>query len=185
MPIYSPKSSGGPEDIVRYGKQFLTAEQKAQALDNIGAGSGVPSSGPAIAWRIRQLVSNNANACSIAELQFRGVLGGPTLCVGGNAIASSMFLLSSGVFYPSFAFDGGASDWWNSDNLEPNPTLGYLFATPVDVVQVMLQAVSVGGVNAPRDFQIQKSYDGVRWITVSTVLNQTGWTGSEIRTYNF
>jgi len=180
MPIYSPKSSGGPEDIVRYGKQFLTAAQKAQAVDNIGA-VGAPSSGPAIAWRIRQLVGNTVNLMALGEVEFRGVIAGPTLAIGGTAIASSL----NSTFGPSQCFDLSNSGWWQSDGIEPNPTLGYLFAAPVDVVQVMLTAISGGGgAAAPRDFQIQKSYNFYSWITVSTVTNQTGWTANEIRTFD-
>jgi len=184
MPIYSPKSSGGPEDIVRYGKQFLTAEQKAQALDNIGAGSGgVPSSGPAIGWRIRFIdqYSGSGGIVSASQLQVRATVGGIDQCIGGTAISSTILGMND-LYTPFRLFDNDVGTLWACATNEPFPWAGYLFASPVNCGQILL-ATSTSAVQSPRSFQIQKTYDGVRWITERTVIDEPTWGSNEARPY--
>ena len=115
------------------------------ALLSIGQGRG-----NARAWRCRITSVGGAVPPMIGELAFAASSGGPSICTGGVAFASS-----ASVFTPSRdprqAFDGSAATRWNGSGAGPTGEwrLGYARQIPLgDVVEARITLSSNGGETA-------------------------------------
>lgn len=133
-------------------------------------------------WRIYTTVSNSTVNQIIGEIQFRAVVGGPNVAVGGTATADASTIGN----FPARAFDGDTGTWWaHGTPVVPN-WIKYEFASPVEIKQIALQAgtATANPERMPRDFEVQFSEDNVTWTTVLAVVGQTGWTSGEIRVFD-
>lgn len=76
----------------------------------------------------------NPNArAAIAEVEMRSSIGGANLCTGGTPTGPG------GT--PANAYDGSGSTWWESTSEQlplRTPRIGYQFASPVEVAEVVL-----------------------------------------------
>ena len=107
-------------------------------------------------WRIN-ITAVNAY-CAVSEMIMATTKGGPTVTTGGSPISGS----NLGGYPASLAFDGVTSDpsSWISGN-SGSGWLGYHFATNVAIVEIRMTQRPAGSGQSPRDFQIQRSNDGV------------------------
>jgi hypothetical protein len=130
-------------------------------------------------WRINASAVDGGNELVIADVQMRTALGGPNQMTGGTAFASSL----SENSYAS-ANDGNSVSYWVSGSELCPRSWGYKFASAKDIVEVTIQAHSVYVNQSPKDFTIEY-WDVDHWEIAHTVTGETGWTGSQIRTYTF
>jgi hypothetical protein len=110
---------------------------------------------------------------AVAELEMRATAGGPDQCNGGTPLARNWFQTN----VPANAFDGNPNTWWiasgegqgtnGSAASQYSGWLGYEFASPVTVAEVAVTARNDNGgaPQAPKDFKIEYSDDGVTWRT--------------------
>lgn len=145
-----------------------------------GAGSSLP---PHSWWGVYVTATEGAGYVSLAEVQFRTVRGGPQAAVGGTAIGTSQYDTISYAY--ANAFDGDASTKWASA-AGPPQRIGYHFAAPVSIAQVMLQCRPDSMDQAPGVFATQYSDDGVTWTTTPAGASpmQPTWGASEIRVFS-
>ncbi len=119
---------------------------------------------------------------SMANLQFRSEIGVDEINTG-TYLASSTY---GGSFSPDKAFDGDNSTTWLPLADETLPEwIGINLGESKIVREVSMVPVDSSGAESrgPEDFEIQKSDDGVNWVTVKTVLGEPAWSKSEARTY--
>ena len=131
-----------------------------------------------MAWaRLRLLITSvqgGGNYVTIGELQFRGTIGGATLCTGGTAFADSYY--TSGTYGPltaDKAFDGTnaiANSWISNETSLPHH-VGYVFAAPVDIAEIAISWPPGYGANneQPKGVSLQGSNDGgSTWTTIQS-----------------
>lgn len=147
-------------------------------LGTSGGGGPPPTS---TQWRLNLTAKQSAGAWyGPAEVQFRGVAGGPDLATGGTADASAFYAFEGG-FPPSNAFDDNTSTRWLTGNTGPNHWLRYTKATAYSVVEVVLTAASSGG-DMPTAFDVQ-FWDGSAWVTYYSVTTPATWVSGETRVF--
>lgn len=151
-----------------------------------------PYSTPAGYHRFWRLFCTNNNGGSsfiiIGEIEFRATAGGadqtsPQSSNNGSAtgmIIGSSLTVSGNEGYK--AFDGSvaaSTNTWASSGTT-NQWLGYVFPSPVTVLQAMVQATSQSAnlSRTVKDGKIEWSDDGTTWTTAAT-FTKTGWTASE------
>ena len=138
-------------------------------------------------WQI--LISRAANNtdnfyAALSEIQFRSSAGGSDLtspslrgCVYGNSVFSTN--------YAYLAFDDSDTTFWESDIRfnEPVP-IRWHFTGDVDIVEYALTSdAAYFSTEAPRDWKLQYSGDGITWVDAHTVSAETGWSSKETRIY--
>ena len=145
-------------------------------------------------WRILVTANHGNPYTSIAEVEMRGTSGGPDLCEGGTAV-SSPFYNDGGDWNctPAKAFDNDSTtpqSLWHSRDWGVLPVwLGYQFADPVDIAEVMItsratwQSQSNTG-QSIRDFTMQWSDDGVAWNNQISFATLAVWGYSETRVFS-
>lgn len=144
-----------------------------------------------MAWaRLRLLITSvqgGGNYVTIGELQFRGTIGGATLCTGGTAFADSYY--TSGTYGPltaDKAFDGTnaiANSWISNVTSLPHH-VGYIFAAPVDIAEIAISWPPGYGANneQPKGVSLQGSNDGgSTWTTIQSLTLAT-FTSGETKT---
>lgn len=115
---------------------------------------------------------------SIQEIEFRAELDGPSVTTGGTAFADTAVSPGLDNYSAYAAFDGvttgDTESFWTMPSTSPQPcSIGYEFASPVDIVQVSLfsGASSTRAARMPRNFTLDWSDDGVSWTTAMTVVD--------------
>lgn len=142
----------------------------------------VPGTGrnAARAWRVVANGWPSGSNPRIGDVAFAAAPGGPTLCVGGSAIAAGNGFSQN----PNLAFDGNVTTFWNGIGAALlGQRLGYAFLTPVNVVELRLRAPATLFSSMPTTFDVQWSNDVINWTTALTVTGAPGWSASELRTY--
>lgn len=136
-------------------------------------------------YRILVTANNgNVNYVTICEIEMRGSVGGVDQCVGGTASATSWV---NSLNVPELAFDNNPGEKWASGF---RPTAGapqwiaYRFPGRVNVAQLAITGCIAGQTDmAPRDFLLQRSFNGASWETIASIAGQTGWTPGETRLF--
>jgi F5/8 type C domain len=130
-------------------------------------------------WRLQiDSTLSNVVGTSIRTLEFRESIGGPDICVGGTASASSTL----GGFPASNAFDTNFSTQWQATAVAAPHYIAYEFATPKDVYEVHFVGGNVGGI--PDAFSIDFSDNGSAWTEYFS--STTGWAAADLsRTVDF
>jgi hypothetical protein len=135
-------------------------------------------------WRI-YITSGNGNVnVSIEEAFFRLTSGGANLAAGGTPSADSFYNSSYG---PQYAFDNNTSRRWAALGTNPFPhwlAIQLTAASIINFVTIRIGAdTGQDGSDAPKDFKIQSSTDGIAWTDEWSVSGQTGWTPGSSRTF--
>lgn len=132
-------------------------------------------------WRLSISAGNGNNNTTIWEMRIRASAGSSNLAVGGTPFANTEY---SGTFAASKAFDSNLGTRWAAEGSNPFPhIIGYELPAAAVVEQIELVS-EFGGGDAPRDFVVQSSADGISWTDEWTVTGQTGWTNSQTRVFN-
>lgn len=134
-------------------------------------------------WRLTIHNSNGSTTGSLAEIQMRVTPGGPTVCSGGSASASSTYDASH---LPENAFDGTSAPWAMA-NGQSSGWIQYDFGSgnPQDIVEFAITARPAWLDQCPKDFELIYSDDGIYWSLGTRINNQTGWTANETRAYSY
>lgn len=134
-------------------------------------------------WRINIAASNGDVNFSIAEVGLFETGSATNLASSAGASATSTY--SSG-YLASYAADGSSASRWAANGAESPPFgLAFNVGSMKKVTKVTIQAPNNSPpTNSPKDFTIQASDDGGVWIDQWSVSGQTGWSVSEIRTFN-
>lgn len=134
-------------------------------------------------WRLWIERNFGSSAMAIGEIEMRATAGGVDQCVGGVATASSSLNAS---FTPdkAFANDGGTTFWVAST--AKDEWIAYAFTTPVSVREIAMTSRGDGFVtDAPRDFVVQWSDDGLVWNDAwGDITIPTAWTAGQTRLFN-
>lgn len=136
-------------------------------------------------WRIKLTKTRDAGTfkAQLAEVEFRATVGGADQASGGTAIASSTWGAPN---EPGAAFDDNAATSWAQAGETPLPQyIGYQFAAPVSVGEVLLRAADTAdrALRAPEDFTVDYSDDGLIWTTYAQFTGEYAWAAGEARTY--
>ena len=133
-----------------------------------------------VLWRILISAVDGASFAGVAEVQMRTTLGGADQCSGGTAASSSPYDGSS-LPANAFADDAGVTEW--GAKVITDAWIGYLFASPKNIVQITIQARGAGVYNqSPTAFKLQY-WDGSAWVDSFSVSGSTDWGQNEIRTF--
>lgn len=137
-------------------------------------------------WRVRGL--KYVTAMAYSEVEMRDVVGGTDLCTGGTAIYSSQYdaIVGGTGFAGVNAFDDTTSTRWRSTDADTSAWIGYDFASPVSIVQIVLTSrVDAGATQSPTSHKLEWSDDGIDWSPESGfyVENTGTWTLGLTRTY--
>lgn len=136
-------------------------------------------------WRINvthTFGSGGADAPSMSEVAFKSNLVSENLAVGGVASASSEYATA---YRAAMAFDGNLSTFWSA-NRTTAAWLAYDFIDKVKVNVVEIRSRGDGSSlsQAPRNFIIQSSADGLLWNDEWAVTDEPPWGAGETRTFN-
>ena len=145
-------------------------------------------------WRILVSANHGHGYTSIAEVEMHDTPGGPDLCEGGTAISSPFYNDGgSWICSPAKAFDNDRttpqSVWLSRDAGVFPVWLGYRFASPVEIVEVVItfrtawQSQDNTG-QSIRDFTMQWSDDGVAWYHQASFATLPVWGNSETRVFS-
>lgn len=151
-------------------------------IEGGGGGSSAPTSahGAHFYWRLNVSETSAGLNISIAELGFLDGEGGTNQATDG--VASTSGNHGSGESGDQ-AFDGNAATYWNCDDSSGAGWISYYFGNAVEVGAVSIQARADSPDDAPRDFTVQYSDDGVTWEDAWTVSGQVSWTAGEVREF--
>ena len=138
-------------------------------------------------WRLLFTANNGGSAVAATEIEMLALPDTVSKTVGGVARNSSRWDSSHNV---NELFDGvlnNNSNAWASKSGAAMPQwVSYEFLSGKQIIN----AVAIHARNntdssqAPRDFAVQYSEDGVNWTTAWTVSGQTGWGSYERRQFN-
>lgn len=119
-------------------------------------------------WRLRfaSQEGGNFNYMSIYSLDFQDS-SGVSLCVGGNADASSHYA----SYDPARVFPGGAGDWVS--NNEMPCWISYEFLAAVEPAKVIVANSNIG--NNPIVMLLESSDDGVDWTSEWILTKPITW----------
>lgn len=138
-------------------------------------------------WRIYITAGGDGGQShvSFGELEMAETLLGPNVCDGGTPLASSQYSASYTV---AQAFDGSliTLPWHAANGSSPPQWVRYDFGAgnERDINEVRISARQSTWANqAPGDFSIQFSDDGVTWTEKWAVTGEGGWTGYEVRRF--
>jgi hypothetical protein len=166
--------------LVRIGSAWTQFEQRAFAItptpiSNIRANASI--------WGITVTDSADGNVLYMAEMILATSIGGATIVSGGfpfHTTAINNSEASSNLFDGTNSLYGG-----RSFASVPAHSVGYVFASPVNPVELRLTAASVFSLETrmAKDFTIWWSANGYDRTTVATVAGQTGWSSGETRAF--
>lgn len=138
-------------------------------------------------WRLSvTAIDGGTTFIAMPELEFRETLGGANSAVGGTPIASSVFTSS---YSSTNAFDGNNETFWYSDSGDLNGWIGYQFASPVEIKEVVIgsfgpsNGTSTTLSRLPRDFSVEFSDDGVTWVRAQDIIGEGDWQVDEVRSW--
>lgn len=124
-------------------------------------------------WRLFIYASGTNDETSIKVIEFRSVIDGANIAIGGTASASH----EQGPAYPAgSAFDGDSGTKWQTpinEDYTSNIWIAYDLGEGVtaEVKQILIENEIVS--RAPTDFSLQWSDDGIDWKEVQRW--QTSW----------
>lgn len=110
--------------------------------------------------------------------------GGGNQASGGTPTHST----ATAGFESSNAFDGSASTFWSTGSGSVSPAwIAYQFPAQIALRAITIKAgdTSARALRAPKDFLIQRSYNGTAWATVKTVTGETGWGIGAVREFSW
>jgi hypothetical protein len=168
----------------------------------ISGGSGeidviVDDAGGAVSaryWRI-YITDNNGDAfVGLSKIEMRESAGGPNVCA---ALSESAFEASTSGADASNAFNDNVddplvNDWYTSPGADPLPVwvrVDFGAGNSKAVQEVLLRSRNSGtsdwgGDQAPKDFAIQYSDNGVDFTPLFSVTNSTDWNSGESRVFS-
>jgi hypothetical protein len=133
-------------------------------------------------WRVLCLENENTTYYGIGELEFRNTVGGSDIATEGNAIAGS----ERASFPKENAFDGvtGGTNSWSTEKANgADCWIGQNFGTDEEILEIMIKARGANPGQAPREFKVQGSVDGVTWYDKLSVTGEPNWSSNEERTF--
>lgn len=128
-------------------------------------------------WRVYATERVDGRALTISEVGLRGVVGGPSIAVGGLATASA----SSGSSVAANAFDGNTGTIWQSGWDTLPQWIQYTFPTAVSLAEVAITPY-YSGTDAPKTWKLQY-YTGSVWEDYYIKTNDTSWTAGVPKLY--
>jgi hypothetical protein len=142
------------------------------------------ANGARVRWRLLISAGNGDVNISIADVILSSSAAGFNLSAGGAPTASSTY--SSG-FVAAYALDGVATTRWAAKGTDPLPywlRVDLLAARVINRVTIKAGDNTNPATNAPKDFKIQSSADGVVWDDEWTVSAQTAWPAGGVRNFD-
>lgn len=132
-------------------------------------------------WRIFITAWGGGFNPGVGDIQFRAVVGGPSVVAGGVAIADSSF---SGANTPDKAFDGNAATVWSAATGGVPHWIGYAWpiGNPVDIEEIRWIERADGG-GWPSAVSVQWSDDGITYTTAWTYADAVAFAAGEARNY--
>lgn len=101
----------------------------------------------------------SGNGVSLAEVQMRGIPGGPDLCTGGTASGISSFgLVAANAFD-----DNNTTIWHNAATGGDYVRLSYDFGSAVDIVEMLVRNAPAGGTTGLPGSQFGPAHARVQW----------------------
>jgi hypothetical protein len=133
-------------------------------------------------WRIRGTPQSN-NTLAVAEIELRGVPGGPDLTGSGVAIASSEY--NTGDHGKQNAFNNVMNDRWASVDTTADKWIGYDFGAghSVAVNEVWIKSRTDIAYQSPISFRVDYSSDGTNWTTLWIEGGLPTWAVGEERVF--
>jgi hypothetical protein len=155
--------------------EYTTAEAREFVVSPLGAGRAT-----AKLWGVEFTANNGGGNTRVGELEFRASSGGANLATGGYAGGSNS---ANGLTnQANQAFDGNLTTRAGFAALPGR--LHYNFANAPNPTHYAIRAPNgFANTDAPRDWSVYYSLDGITRTTVATVSGQTGWANSEIREF--
>lgn len=131
-------------------------------------------------WRLNVTANNGDAYLAASEFEVHATLGGTTIFTGGSSSASTVF----GGLPVSNLFDGSTSTVWAATTNTGWVRYDLGLGKTSGVMEFVVKSRGDGyATQAPKDFSLQGSNDGVNWDTLKTITNQTGWGLGETRTF--
>jgi hypothetical protein len=166
--------------IFRVGSAWTQNQQRTFAVPNVETPN---LRSLATVWGITATAAASGDRVYMAEMEFALTTGGADQCAGGvgfhkhaefNVEASDKLFDGTNTLYTARTFPNGGDQ-----------KAGYVFATPINPVELRLTAASTFGLqaNMAKDFTIWWSSDGRTENVVATVTGQTGWASGETRAF--
>ena len=128
---------------------------------------------------------------AIAEIELRGVVGGPDLTTPQiSAFASSWDYWDPNGYVPRKAFDNVVDSMnnheWHSYDAALPQFVGAAFSAPTAVAEFAIAASSLANnyYYYPQDFTLQASWDMAGWVDLRTVTGVTSWGVGEFKAYS-
>lgn len=131
-------------------------------------------------WMVDITENNGAIFACVAEMIFANSTGGATICIGGSAGSSTVF--NSG-YESSRLVDGANTEWAGKNGTQIGKIL-YTFPSVAQPVELRLQGRASADNSQPKSFTIYWSPDGITFTPTNSYTAQTGWTGSQVRSFN-
>jgi hypothetical protein len=165
--------------IFRVGSAWTINQQRTFAVPNVETPN---LRSLATVWGVTVTDSANGARLYMAEMEFALVASGADQCTGGvgfhkhaefNAECSDKLFDNTSALYTARDFPAGPQK------------AGYVFASPINPVELRLTAASTFGLwaNMAKDFTIWWSADGRTENVVATITGQTGWASGETRAF--
>ncbi len=136
------------------------------------------TSGGKVLWRLSITdVQDQTSRPQLSEMELRDAVSGADKTISSNNIWDNGYFGDA----PNQLFDNNTGTIWTG----LTPRVGkvyYEFQGSCDVKELMLRASTATG-QAPRDFTLAYSADGIAWTTALTKTSEPSWTTGETRTY--
>lgn len=152
----------------RSGQSWTSGEKKSYTLTSVGGGGAVD-------WRLNFSAAGTAAYGFMSEVEF---LTG----AGSNLPATTASTTTSGSPAGN-ATDANNATAWSAAASTTSGWIAYHFTAAQDIVEHAVTAPAATMTNAPKNWTIQYSDDGVTWTTAAIVGGQTGWTTNEQRVF--
>ena len=127
-------------------------------------------------WRLKVTAVNGATTAALQEIELRSTVGG----VDQTSPSTYVWGQRNAPFVPELAFDNNTGTVWAStNNLD---AIGVEFTVGKSIAEIALTCTS-GVTQAPNSFNLQRTGDGLTWVTELTVSGESGWSSGETRTF--
>lgn len=134
-------------------------------------------------WRVHFLKdADSSDLFSISEFQFAESIGGPNIATMGNAIAGGHAFTS----VAERAFNNSPDTYAiYRDGRSGQPWIGQRFANPVLIAEVRIlpRQLQAQANQAPHNFVVQKSRDGVGWQDIKEFNVGPTWVAATLRSF--
>jgi len=128
-------------------------------------------------WRLLVSSTDQGAYVAVAEIQFRGEVGGASLFGSGTPSASSV--LGEPTYGAAMAVDGNTATFWQNNSVIPC-TWQYDFGAgnDVDLAEVYILPRQDSTTLAPQKWSLLYSDDGTNWTTAVAYCGRVAWTTS-------